>query len=133
MDDTFGSMLRSLRLDAKIGLRELARFVKISPGYLSDVEIGRVPPPSESVILDIARVLNVDKGKLLSAASKVDPELSDYMVQHPDAADFLRMAKDQQFGTEDWQKLIQWVRSSALAKGNKREHNGPISQKRKNS
>lgn len=116
MDDSFGSILRSIRLDAKIGLRELARLVKISPGYLSDVEIGRVPPPSESVILDIAKVLNADRAKLLSAASKVDPELSDYVVQHPDAADFLRMAKHQRFSTEDWQKLIQLVRIVNLGK-----------------
>jgi transcriptional regulator with XRE-family HTH domain len=117
MDDSFGSILRSIRLNAKIGLRELARLVKISPGYLSDVEIGRVPPPSESVILDIAKVLNADRAKLLSAASKVDPELSDYVVQHPDAADFLRMAKDQKFSTKDWQKLIQLVRIVNLGKG----------------
>lgn len=117
MEHTFGSILRNIRLDAKIGLRELARFVKISPGYLSDVEMGRVPPPSESVILDIAKVLNVNKARLLSAASKVDPELSEYVVRHPDAADFLRMAKDQKFSTKDWQKLIQLVRIVDLGKG----------------
>jgi transcriptional regulator with XRE-family HTH domain len=116
MDDTFGSILRNLRLNAKIGLRELARLVKISPGYLSDVEIGRVPPPSEAVIMDIAKVLDVDKGKLLLAASKVDPELSDYVLQHPDVADFLRMAKDHNFSTEDWQKLTQLVRIANLGK-----------------
>ena len=116
MDDTFGSILRNLRLNAKIGLRELARLINISPGYLSDVEIGRVPPPSEAVILYIAKVLNVDKRKLLIAASKVDPELSDYVVQHPDAADFLRMAKDHKFSTEDWQKLMQLVRIANLGR-----------------
>ena len=116
MNDTFGSILRNLRLNARVGLRELARLINKSPGYLSDVEIGRVPPPSEAVILDIARALNVDKRKLLTAASKVDPELAEYVVQHPDAADFLRMAKDQSFNSEDWEKLTQLARIANLGK-----------------
>jgi transcriptional regulator with XRE-family HTH domain len=116
MDDTFGSIIRNLRLNARVGLRELARLIHKSPGYLSDVEIGRVPPPSEAVILDIARALNADKRKLLKAASKVDPELSEYVLQHPDAADFLRMAKNQNFNSEDWEKLTQLARIVNLGK-----------------
>lgn len=47
-----------------------------SPGYLSDVESGRTHPPSERVIRDMARALNVDKQRLLADARKVDPDLS---------------------------------------------------------
>ena len=54
MEKMFGETLRDLRLEAGVGLRELARLIGKSPGYLSDVENGRVPPPSEPVILDIA-------------------------------------------------------------------------------
>ena len=51
MTDTFGKTLRRLRLDAQVGLRELARLVDKSPGYISDVEQDNVAPPSEEVIV----------------------------------------------------------------------------------
>ena len=120
MGDSFGKILRDLRLKAKIGLRELAAIIKKSPGYLSDVEQDRVPPPSETMILDIARALNVDKKDLLLAAQKMDPELSVYVAQKPQAADFLRIAKDQDINGDDWEMLSQ------LAKrlGKKEEEEG---------
>jgi transcriptional regulator with XRE-family HTH domain len=112
----FGKILRDSRLKARLGLREVAGRVGISPGYLSDLENEKVPPPSERVILDMAEVLGVDKGELLSAASKVDPELSEYVAHEPKAADFLRMAKEQGYGNGDWDKLTQLVKIMGLGK-----------------
>ena len=107
MTDTFGNILNRLRLKAGIGLRELARLIDKSPGYLSDVENNHVPPPSEEVILTLAAALSVDKNQLLIAARKMDPELSKYVVQEPQAADFLRKAKDKAYDSSDWEKLSQ--------------------------
>ena len=105
MTDTFGKTLRRLRLDAQVGLRELSRLVEKSPGYISDVEQDNVAPPSVEVIVRIAEALRADKNELLSAASKLDPELSRYVASEPQAADFLRRAKEKGFGSEDWKKL----------------------------
>jgi transcriptional regulator with XRE-family HTH domain len=105
MSETFGKTLRKLRLDAQVGLRELARLVEKSPGYISDVEQDNVGPPSEEVIVKLAEALRADKNELLSAASKLDPELSRYVASEPQAADFLRRAKERGFGSEDWKKL----------------------------
>jgi len=116
MNNSFGNILRDLRLKAGLGLRELAILINKSPGYLSDVELDRVPPPSEKMILDISSVLNVDKNILLNAAMKVDPELSEYVLKKPQAADFLRMAKDQEFEDEDWERLAQLAKISKLGK-----------------
>ena len=99
-----------------MGLRELARRINKSAGYLSDVENGRVPPPSEAVILDIAAALQADKKELLKAASKVDPELSDYVAHQASAADFLRMAKERDFGNGDWERLTQLAKIAKLGK-----------------
>jgi len=121
MDDTFGKILRKLRLTAQVGLRELASLINKSPGYLSDVELDQVPPPSEKMILDIARSLNVDKNQLLAAARKMDPELSNYVAEQPMAADFLRMAKDQEFDVEDWERLAQLAKISRLGKEEKKD------------
>ena len=115
--DTFGKLLRSFRLKAGVGLRELARLIDKSPGYLSDVELDNVPPPSEETIVQIANALNVDKKALLSSAKKVDPELSEYVAEQPQAADFLRMAKDQEFDGDDWDRLTQLAKLSKLGKG----------------
>ena len=91
--ETFGKLLRALRIDAGVGLRELSRLVGKSPGYISDVELDNVPPPSENVIIKIADALGIDKRPLLQQAKKVDPELTRYVADQPLAADFLRMAK----------------------------------------
>ena len=121
MDDSFGKILRYLRLSAGVGLRELANLINKSPGYLSDVEQDRVSPPSEGMILDIAGVLNIDKNLLLSAAKKIDPEISEYVVQEPQATDFLRMAKDRQFSANDWDRLTQLAQISKLGRSEKEE------------
>ncbi|MGD8336284.1 MAG: helix-turn-helix transcriptional regulator [Desulfobacterales bacterium] len=115
--ENFGKLLRSFRLKAGLGLRELARLIDKSPGYLSDVELDNVPPPSEETIVQIAKALNVDKKSLLSTAKKVDPELSEYVAEQPQAADFLRMAKDQEFDGDDWDRLTQLAKLSKLGKG----------------
>jgi transcriptional regulator with XRE-family HTH domain len=119
MTETFGNTLRNLRLKAEVGLRELARQIDKSPGYLSDVELDNVPPPSEEVILNIAAVLSVDKRLLLMAASKMDPELSKYVAHEPEAADFLRMAKNKKFEGEDWKKLSKLAEIANLGKAEK--------------
>jgi transcriptional regulator with XRE-family HTH domain len=116
-NDTFGKLLRSLRLESGVGLRELSRLIEKSPGYLSDVESGNVPPPSEETIVQIANALNVDKKALLNAAKKIDPELSEYVAEQPQVADFLRMAKDQEFNDDDWDRLTQLAKLSKLGKG----------------
>ena len=105
MADSFGKILRRRRLDSDVGLRELARLIGKSPGYISDVEQGNVPPPSEQVILKMAAVLDINREILLKAARKMDPELTSYVADEPRAADFLRKAKDRGFEPEDWEKL----------------------------
>ncbi len=119
MTDTFGKILRKFRMDTGVGLRELARLIDKSPGYLSDVEQDNVPPPSEAVILKIANALNIDKNQLLLAAHKMDPELSNYITEEPRAADFLRMAKEKKFNRTDWEKLSQFAALVDLGKTKK--------------
>jgi transcriptional regulator with XRE-family HTH domain len=117
MEKAFGDILRDLRLETGVGLRELARLINTSPGYLSDVENGRAAPPSEKIIMHMARALNVDKQRLLAAARKVDPELSQYVAQQPEVADFLRTAKDRGYEEEDWIRLSQLAHIAKLGKG----------------
>lgn len=119
MDETFGKILRDLRINSGIGLRELASLIGISPGYLSDVEHDHVPPPSEKLILKIADTIQADRSDLLMAARNMDPELFNFVTQEPQAADFLRMAKDKGFEGEDWEKLSQLASIAKLGKAKK--------------
>ena len=119
MAKTFGEILREIRVNSGIGLRELARLINKSAGYLSDVENGHVPPPSEVVILNISAALKVDKKDLLAAARKVDPELSDYVAREPEAADFLRMARHEKIEENDWEKITQLAKIAGLGKRGK--------------
>ncbi len=121
MDDSFGKILREMRLEADIGLRELATLIGKSPGYLSDVELNQAPPPSEAMIIDIARAISVDKNLLLSAALKVDPEVSEYISKQPQAADFLRKAMDRGFEDEDWESLSGIMKHANLGKSEEDE------------
>lgn len=119
MTETFGKKLRDLRINADVGLRELARLIEKSPGYISDVEQEHVPPPSEDVILKISAVLNVDKKELLTAAQKMDPEISRYVAREPEVADFLRMAQEKRYDSDDWETLTKLAEAAKLGKVDK--------------
>jgi len=116
MTDTFGKKLRDFRIQADVGLRELARLIGKSPGYISDVEQDHVPPPSEDVIIKIAAALHVGKKELLLVAQKMDPEISSYVTQEPEAADFLRMAQEKKFDSDDWDTLTKLAEAAKLGK-----------------
>jgi transcriptional regulator with XRE-family HTH domain len=119
MTETFGKKLRDLRIHADVGLRELARLIEKSPGYISDVEQDHVPPPSEDVILKIAAALNVDKKELLALAQKMDPEISRYVAREPEVADFLRMAQEKRYDSDDWETLTKLAEAAKLGKPEK--------------
>ena len=114
MQNIFGEKLRALRLDAGLGLRELARHLDKSPGYISDVENGRINAstgliiiPSEAIIIKISEILGVDKNELLLAAKKVDPEITRYVAEERHAVDFLRKAKESDWDLEKVLKLAE--------------------------
>ena len=112
----FGKILKENRMNSGLSLRELASRVDISPGYLSDLENEKVAPPSEKLILEMAKTLGIEKDELLKAAEKVDPEVTKYVAQEPRAADFLRMAKEKNFHNGDWEKLSQLAKIVGLGK-----------------
>jgi transcriptional regulator with XRE-family HTH domain len=119
MTEAFGKKLRDIRIHADVGLRELARLINKSPGYLSDVEHDHVPPPSEDVIVKMAAALGVDKKELLAIAKKMDPEISNYVAREPEAADFLRMAREKNFDSEDWETLTNLAQAAKLGREDK--------------
>jgi PTS system nitrogen regulatory IIA component len=101
----FGYMLKTLRIEAGIGLRELARNIDISPSYLSMIENQQQPPPTPARVAQIEQVLNVPKGYLLSLVHGLDPDLMSYIEEVPEVADFLRVAQKKRMRSKDFMQL----------------------------
>ena len=78
-DHEFGARLRELRKQANLTLRELANRAGVNFTYLSKIESGAMPPPSEKVILQLAEILNADKDELISLAGRLPSDLADVL------------------------------------------------------
>lgn len=97
----FGMRVRQLRKQAGISQREAAQKVGIDFTYLSKIESGIMPPPSEKVIIKLAKVLDADKDELITLAGKVPSDLSQ-ILKNKEILQFLRSG--------DRHKLIQSLR-----------------------
>jgi len=96
----FGEYLRKRREerregDPRFSVRQLARRVGVQPSYLSKVERGQQPPPSEQTIASLARELDEDPDVLLALAGKVSGELQSIIRRRPKLfAELIRQLKD---------------------------------------
>ncbi len=96
----FGEYVRQRRTrmqddDVNFSLRRVAAAVGVEPSYLSKVERGEQPPPSEKTILALARELGEDPDMLLALAGKVSAELQEIVRKRPQLfAQLIRELKD---------------------------------------
>ena len=87
----FGARIRQLRKEAGMTQRELADKINIDFTYLSKIECGTVPPPSEKVISRLAKILNVGKDELLILAGKFPSDIVQ-ILKNKEALQHLRAA-----------------------------------------
>ena len=73
----FGARLRQLRKQVGLTQIELADKVNVDFSYLSKIESGAAPPPSEKVILKLAEVLYGDSDALLTLAGSIPPDIAE--------------------------------------------------------
>ena len=69
--------MRQEREQRKIGLREMARQIGVSPTYLSMIERGEFPAPAEDKVTAIAKIIGRDRDELLALAGRVSTDLND--------------------------------------------------------
>jgi transcriptional regulator with XRE-family HTH domain len=67
----------------RFSLRQVAIRIGVEPAYLSKVERGLVPPPSEATILKLAADLDEDGDMLLALAGKVSSDLQEIIRRRP--------------------------------------------------
>ncbi|SKC69594.1 Helix-turn-helix domain-containing protein [Paraburkholderia hospita] len=76
-------------------LRGVARHLGMEASYLSKVERGVVPPPSEDVIRRLADVLGEDLDTMMLLAGKVSPRLQKIVGKRPKLfAELIRELRD---------------------------------------
>ncbi len=96
----FGKHIRSRRedlrkQDKRFSLRQVAQRIEVEPAYLSKIERGDVPPPSEATTLKLARDLGEDPDVLLALAGKVSSDLQEIIRKRPKLfADLIRKMKE---------------------------------------
>jgi transcriptional regulator with XRE-family HTH domain len=96
----FGSYVREVRerrrqSDPAYSLRQVAERLDIEPAYLSKIERGDLPPPSEAVVVKLAGELSEDADMLLALAGKVSRDLQAIIRRRPrEFAQLIRQLKD---------------------------------------
>lgn len=88
MKNAFGTFVRNRReelreSDRDFSVRKVAARVGVEPSYLSKVERGEQPPPSEAKIVALAAALEVDADVLLAMAGKVSSDLQEAIRKRP--------------------------------------------------
>jgi transcriptional regulator with XRE-family HTH domain len=100
MSDAFGTYVRHRRerlreSDARYSVRQVARRIGVEPSFLSKVERGEAPAPSEAKVVALARELGEDPDVLLALAGKVSSDLKDAIRKRPELfASLIRELRD---------------------------------------
>ncbi len=102
----FGSTLRMLRSTAGISLRELAKKIDVSPAYLSQIEMGKLPPPTYDRLLNIAGVIGIPVSALSDMSERLDPQVLAALNAHPELSHFIQFAKTMDLEPVDFQEIM---------------------------
>ena len=95
-ETTFGSYIKTLRLNRGLGLRELARQLGISAPYLSDLEKDKRAAPRMSLIRAIKKILAADSEIIYDLAGKsrntIASDIEHLLIAKPEIVSLLRSA-----------------------------------------
>ena len=118
---SLGEAIRAARVEKGLGLRELARLIDKAPSYVSDIEHDR-RVPSEEVLTEICKQLNLDLDWALSLAGRLGDDANLYLRRQPAAGVLLRHAQAGGLGESDLQKLIR--QADRLARDRRKDGSG---------
>ncbi len=90
----FGTKLKELRKLAGLSQRQLADRIGVNFSYLSKIESGKMPPPSEQIIMRLAEVLDTEKDELLTLAGKIPSDIAQ-LLKSREALEILRSERIQ--------------------------------------
>ena len=91
---SFGELLRERRIAKGIGLRAFAKDVGVSPTYLSQVEQGKVDPPTADRVKRIAELFEESVDEWTALAGRLTEDLPEIIHSSPiEVPDLLRAVK----------------------------------------
>lgn len=110
----FGEFLQKKREAKQITLRKMAKMLKMSAPYLSDIEKGRRNPPEMDKLDQIAQILllsDEERTVMLDLAGKmrntVAPDLPEYIMERDYVSAALRTARDLDASEADWLRFVE--------------------------
>jgi transcriptional regulator with XRE-family HTH domain len=88
-------MLRGMREKKALGLRDLARKVGMSHGFLSRVESGKQTPPAGKKLRALAQELDCDPDVMLAMSGRLPDDAVTIIQKHPaEYMSFLRLMRN---------------------------------------
>src|SRR5215831_12730901 len=106
-----GQRIRELREERDLSLRELAKKLKVSAAFLSDIELGR-RYPSEENLKDLARILGVSFHDLKAHDTRPPiEEMKRLSATDPRYAVAFRTMIDRKPSAEELLKLAEQLRA----------------------
>ncbi len=106
----FGHTLRMLRTTAGISLRTLAKEVDVSPAYLSQVELGKLPPPTYDRITKLAETIGIPVSLLIEMSHRPNPDTILLLRGHQELNSLIETTADIGLESKDIHELISLMR-----------------------
>jgi transcriptional regulator with XRE-family HTH domain len=116
---SFGQHIKALRIEKGVTQKRLARQVEIDFSYLSKIEAGKVPPPSEKVIRNLAQALGADQDELLVLARKAPSDLTPIITRHARIPAILRRANG--LSAREWEQVDRYIQQLKAAREGEEE------------
>jgi len=112
MNTKVGKMIKTLRKEKGMSLRELAKEVGVSFVNISYIENGKIET-SKKILRKISEVLDYDFDSLLSLTNNIDDDIIAIINNKPDLIPlFLREAKS--LNNIEWKELIKNIKKMKL-------------------
>ena len=117
----FGEYVKSKRIKRNITQTKAAIMFGISLSYLSGIERGLRPAPTDDVVAKIADVLELSRKERyrlydLAAESKQPPALADdlveYVYRYPLILDMLRYSMECNMSEKEWERVFDYVKKN---------------------
>lgn len=82
--------------------------LSVSPTYISQIELGRLDPPNDRRIIQIAEIMGENEDEMLALAGRIPVDLPDIILRYPsEISSFLRVAR--KLSRKDWKDLTDMI------------------------
>ena len=119
----FGVFLKEKRQEKNISLRELSDKANVVHTYIAKIENGSKPPPSDDVMIRLAKGLNLDDESSeiffdLAAKCKrinddknfyLPADISEYLLNEDNAKKLIRKASKLSNSNEFWNEILKQI------------------------